>query len=132
MPESASAHRDENRKSTDSSDINRQLAAQQQLGALTQASQALNVQDRAALEAAGAAYQTQQQREIDAARQAFTEAQLYPKQQLDWMSTQIRGMAPITPQTTTQTTTGNTGLSPLSQLAAAGSAAAGLSKLIGG
>lgn len=115
-----------------SSDVNRQLAAQQQLGALTQASQALNAQDRAALEAAGSAYQTQQQREIDAARQQFGEAQAYPRQTLDWLSTQIRGMAPITPQTTTSTTTGNTGLSPLSQLAAAGSAAAGLSKLIGG
>lgn len=115
-----------------STDVNRQLAAQQQLGALTQASQALNAQDRAALEAAGAAYQTQQQREIDAARQQFAEAKAYPRQTLDWLSTQIRGMAPITPQTTTQTTTGNTGLSPLSQLAAAGSAAAGLSKLFGG
>lgn len=109
-----------------STDINRQLAAQQQLGGLTQASQAMNAQDRAALEASGSAYQSQQQREIDAARQKFGEEQAYPRQTLDWLSTQIRGMAPITPQTTTQTGTSNTGLSPLSQLAAAGSAAAGL------
>lgn len=114
-----------------STDVNRQLAAQQQLGALAQTAQQLNAQDRAALEAAGSAYQTQQQREIDAARQAFAEAQAYPRQTLDWLSTQIRGMAPITPQTVTSTTTGNTGLSPLSQLAAAGTAAAGLSKLMG-
>jgi hypothetical protein len=112
-----------------STDINRQLSAQQQLGALTQASQAMNAQDRAALEASGSAYQSQQQREIDAARQQFAEEQAYPRQTLDWLSTQIRGMAPITPQTTTQTGTANTGLSPLSQLAAAGSAAAGLYKL---
>jgi len=112
-----------------STDINRQLSAQQQLGALTQASQALNAQDRAALEASGSAYQSQQQREIDSARQQFAEEQAYPRQTLDWLSTQIRGMAPITPQSTTQTGTANTGLSPLSQLAAAGSAAAGLYKL---
>ena len=111
-----------------STDINRQLSAQQQLGALTQASQAMNAQDRAALEASGSAYQSQQQREIDAARQQFAEEQAYPRQTLDWLSTQIRGMAPITPQTTTQTGTANTGLSPLSQLAAAGAAAAGLYK----
>jgi hypothetical protein len=114
-----------------STDINRQLAAQQQLGALTQASQALNAQDRAALEASGSAYQSQQQREIDSARQKFAEEQAYPRQTLDWLSTQIRGMAPITPQTTTQTGTANTGLSPLSQLAAAGAAAAGLYKQFG-
>ncbi len=114
-----------------STDINRQLSAQQQLGALTQASQALNAQDRAALEASGSAYQSQQQREIDAARQQFAEEQAYPRQTLDWLSTQIRGMAPITPQTTTQTGTANTGLSPLSQLAAAGAAAAGLYKQFG-
>jgi len=112
-----------------STDINRQLSAQQQLGALTQASQAMNAQDRAALEASGSAYQSQQQREIDAARQQFAEEQAYPRQTLDWLSTQIRGMAPITPQTTTQTGTANTGLSPLSQLASAGAAAAGLYKL---
>jgi hypothetical protein len=112
-----------------STDINRQLSAQQQLGALTQASQALNAQDRAALEASGSAYQSQQQREIDSARQQFAEEQAYPRQTLDWLSTQIRGMAPITPQTTTQTGTANTGLSPLSQLASAGAAAAGLYKL---
>jgi hypothetical protein len=112
-----------------STDINRQLSAQQQLGALTQASQSLNAQDRAALEASGSAYQSQQQREIDSARQSFAEQQAYPRQTLDWLSTQIRGMAPITPQSTTQTGTANTGLSPLSQLAAAGSAAAGLYKL---
>jgi hypothetical protein len=114
-----------------STDINRQLSAQQQLGALTQASQAMNAQDRAALEASGSAYQSQQQREIDAARQQFAEEQAYPRQTLDWLSTQIRGMAPITPQTTTQTGTANTGLSPLSQLAAAGAAAAGLYKQFG-
>jgi hypothetical protein len=76
--------------------------------------------DAAALEAAGSTQQRQAQAELDAARAQFEAARLYPQQQLDWLNTQIRGMAPITPQTTVQsgTTTGATYTpSPLSQLA---------------
>ena len=64
--------------------------------------------------------QQQLQRELDMAYQQHMEEQMYPKQQLDWLSTQVRGMAPITPQMTTQSTntTGATySPSPLSQLA---------------
>jgi hypothetical protein len=60
------------------------------------------------------------QSQLSAAYAQQMDAQNYPKQQLDWLSTQVRGMAPITPQTTTQsgTTTGATySPSPLSQLA---------------
>lgn len=114
-------------------DVSQQLAAQQQLGGLTQASQSMNAADLARLESAGAAYQTQQQRELDSAYQDYQNELLYPKQQLDWLSTQVRGMAPITPQVQTNATSGTsqTGLSPLSQLASAGMAAAGLSKAFG-
>jgi hypothetical protein len=76
--------------------------------------------DTAALEAAGAAQQGQMQRQLTAAEQQYINQQNYPKQQLDFLSTQIRGMAPITPQMTTNTGT-STGAtyspSPLQQVA---------------
>ena len=74
----------------------------------------------AALESAGASQQAQMQAQLNAAKSKFTEAQLYPRQQLDWLSTQVRGMAPITPTSTTQsgsTTGASYSASPLSQLA---------------
>ena len=101
-------------------DYQRQMAALQQMAAMAQQEQGMRAADVAALETAGAAMQGQTQRQLDAARAQFLEEQLYPKQQMDWLNTQIRGMAPITPQTSTQssTTTGATyNPSPLSQLA---------------
>lgn len=103
-------------------DYQRQMSALQQYAAMQQQEQAMRSADVAALEAAGQSQQAQQQRQLDTAYQQFQEQQLYPKQQLDWLSTQIRGMAPITPQTVTQAgqTMGATySPSPLSQLAAA-------------
>jgi hypothetical protein len=78
--------------------------------------------DAASLEAAGQAQQRVKQAELDAAYQQFADKQNYGKQQADWLSTQVRGMAPITP--TSQTQSGNTSgatYSPsgLSQLATA-------------
>ena len=111
-------------------DLARQQSALSQLAALSQQGQAMRAADVAALETAGQAQQAQKQRELEAAYQQFQEQQLYPKQQMDWLSTQIRGMAPITPQTVTQTgqTTGATySPSPLSQLAAGVYAYKGLS-----
>lgn len=102
-------------------DYQRQMSALSQFAQMQQQEQAMRAADVAALETAGQAQQGQQQRQLDAAYQQFQERQLYPKQQMDWLSTQIRGMAPITPQTVTQTgqTTGATySPSPLSQLAA--------------
>jgi hypothetical protein len=101
-------------------DLARQQSALQQMAAMAQQQQSMGYADTAALEAAGKAQQEQAQAQLNAAQQQYQAEQLYPKQQLDWLNTQIRGMAPITPQTQTQsgTTTGATySPSPLSQLA---------------
>lgn len=101
-------------------DYARQMSALTQYANMQQQEQAMRGADAAALEAAGAGQQNQMQQQLNAARSQFEAEQMYPKQQLDWLSTQVRGMAPITPQTTTQTgtTTGATySPSPLSQVA---------------
>ena len=101
-------------------DYQRQMSALQQVAGLAQQTQGMGYADTAALEAAGAAQQGQMQRQLTAAEQQYINQQNYPKQQLDWLSTQVRGMAPITPQTTTTsgTTTGATySPSALQQLA---------------
>jgi hypothetical protein len=101
-------------------DYQRQMSALSQFANMQQQEQAMRSADVAALEGAGAAQQQQQQRQYDVAKAQFDTQQLYPKQQMDWLSTQIRGMAPITPQTVSQSG-GSTGAtysaSPLSQLA---------------
>lgn len=101
-------------------DYARQMSALSQMAQMAQQEQAMKTADVASLEAAGAAQQSQLQRELNAAQAQYQEAQQYPKQQLDWLNTQIRGMAPITPQVTTQTgssTGASYSASPLSQLA---------------
>ena len=101
-------------------DYQRQMSALQQMAGMAQQEQGMRAADVASLETAGAAQQGQTQRELDAARAQFEEEKLYPRQMMDWLNTQIRGMAPITPQTNTSssTTTGATyNPSPLSQLA---------------
>jgi hypothetical protein len=113
-------------------DLNRQQSALQQLATMTQQGQQMRTADTAALEAAGLAQQQQAQKEADVAYQQYQNAQLYPRQMADWLSTQVRGMAPITPTTTTQagSTTGQTySASPLSQLASAGATGMGIYKL---
>jgi len=101
-------------------DYQRQMSALQQFANMQQQEQAMRSADVASLESAGAAQQGQMQRQLTAAEQQYINEQNYPKQQADFLSTQIRGMAPITPQTTT-TSGGSTGAtysaSPLSQLA---------------
>ena len=113
-------------------DYQRQMSALSQFANMQQQEQAMRSADVAALESAGAAQQGQMQQQLNAAQQQFQNEQLYPKQQMDWLSTQVRGMAPITPQTTTQTG-GSTGAtysaSPLSQLATGLYTAKGLSSL---
>jgi len=101
-------------------DYARQMTALQNVANMAQQGQALRAADVAALESAGTSQQAQMQAQLNAARQQFETAQNYPKQQLDWLSTQVRGMAPLSPPVTTQTgqTSGATyGPSPLSQLA---------------
>ena len=113
-------------------DYQRQMSALSQFANMQQQEQAMRSADVAALEGAGSAQQNQMQQQLNAAKAQFDAQQLYPKQQADFLSTQIRGMAPITPQTTSQTG-GSTGAtysaSPLSQLAAATYTAKGLSSL---
>lgn len=101
-------------------DYQRQMSALTNVANMAQQAQGLRAADVAALESAGAAQQAQQQKQLDSSYQQFMEEQLYPKQQADWLSTQIRGLAPITPQTSaqsTQTTGATYSPSPLSQLA---------------
>ena len=116
-------------------DLSRQQSALAQLATMAGQGQQMRTADTAALEAAGSAQQTLAQKQADAAYQQWQNAQLYPRQMADWLSTQVRGMAPITPTTTTNagSTTGATySASPLSQLASAGAAGAGLYKMTQG
>jgi len=113
-------------------DQSRQQSALAQMAAMAQQGQQMGTTDAAALEAAGASQQQLTQRQADSAYQQYLMEQLYPKQQLDFLSTQVRGMAPITPSITggsNQTTGATYSASPLSQLATGLSSAAGLGKL---
>jgi hypothetical protein len=101
-------------------DYQRQMGALSNIAGLAQEQQRMGYVDSAALEAAGGAQQQQVQQQLNAAQQQFQNEQLFPQQQMDWLSTQVRGMAPITPQMQTRTggSSGNTySASPLSQLA---------------
>ena len=84
-------------------DYARQMSALQNFANMQQQEQAMRSADVAALEGAGAAQQGQMQKQLSAAEQQYLNEQNYPKQQMDWLSTQIRGMAPITPQYKTAT-----------------------------
>ena len=60
------------------------------------------------------------QNQLTAAYNQYLNQLNYPKTQLDWLSTQIRGLAPdtVTGSSTASTSTGNSySASPLSQLA---------------
>jgi len=103
-------------------DYQRQMGALGSYAQMQQQEQAMRNTDVASLEAAGQAQQRQQQATLDAAYQQFVDKRDYPKQQADWLSTQVRGMAPITPTSQTQsgsTTGASYSPSPLSQLATA-------------
>lgn len=113
-------------------DYARQMSALQNMANMAQQQQTMGYTDTAALEAAGSAQQAQQQAQLNAAQNQYNAEQLYPKQQMDWLSTQVRGLAPITPTTTSQaaSSTGQTySASPLSQLATGIAAGAGLYNL---
>jgi hypothetical protein len=114
-------------------DLVRQQSALQQLAAQTSEAQKMGITDVASLEAAGQAQQAQKQRELDSAYGQYQTELNYPRQTLDWLSTQIRGMAPITPTSTSQAqeTTGQTySPSPLQQIATGLAASAGLYNMI--
>ena len=101
-------------------DYARQMSALQNVSEMARQNQALRTADSAALESAGTAEQNMVQRIFDSQRAKAEEDRLYPQKQLDWLSTQIRGIAPSVPtvQTSTGSTTGASySPSPLSQLA---------------
>ena len=113
-------------------DYTRQMSALQSVGDMTRQGQALRTADAAALESAGAAQQNLSQRIFDAERAKAEEERLYPQRQSDWLSTQIRGLAPTVPSVQTQsgTTTGASySPSPLSQLATGIYTAKGLASI---
>ena len=104
----------------DTSDYNLQMAALNNLASLSSAEQGMAYKDIAALEAAGQSQQDQLQREMSAAEKEWMDEQLYQKRQMDWLGTQVRGTAPITPviSTVTDRSVGKTySPSPLAQLA---------------
>jgi hypothetical protein len=101
-------------------DYSRQMSALSNISGMAQQQQQMGYTDSAALEAAGQMQQQQAQSQLTSAQQQFQNEQLYPQQNMDWLNTQIRGMAPITPQTQTQTGSSSGATyspSPLSQLA---------------
>ena len=103
-------------------DINTQMSALSNIASLAQAQQGAAARDAAALEGIGQAQMANEQQTLNAAYQQEMQKRQYNQQMADWLSTQVRGMAPITPQMTTQNTSGTTvqyGASPLSQMAGA-------------
>ena len=102
-------------------DYSRELGAMQTGADMAIARQGAEYRDISALEAAGRSEQQQLQTELSAAEQEFLAEQNYPQSQMDWLSAQIRGLAPYgdTRTSTSAQSTGATyGQSPLSQLAA--------------
>ena len=102
-------------------DLARQQGALAQVADLSKAGQALSASDAAALQAIGAEQQAQQQRGLDVAYQDFLTQQQWPQQQINAMSTTLRGLNPAAVPTTSSTTGSTTtyGVSPLSQIASA-------------
>ena len=103
------------------SDVARQMGALSDLSNLGAQRQALGYTDTAALEAAGAGQQAQLQRELSVAEKQFLDQQNFPRDQADFLSSQIRGLAPVAPKRTISMTQGqgqSYSPSPLSQIAA--------------
>lgn len=94
-----------------------------QLGALGQLASQQALQDAAALEAIGAQQQQFGQQNLDLAYQDFLTQRDYPREQVNWLSSVIRGI-PYGTTTTTQTTgpAQTYQPSPISQLGALASA----------
>ena len=84
-------------------DYTRQISALNNMADLASNAQGLNMSDAAALSAAGQTQQMQNQAQLDAAKAQYDTSVNYPKSQLDWLSTQVRGMAPNVNAVTTAT-----------------------------
>jgi len=101
---------------------------------LGQKEQALGLQGAAALEAIGSAQEQKNQQNLDVMNANFEAQKNYPKEQLSWLSSIVRGLP--SGGGTTSGTTNSVGssysASPLASLASAGMSAAALSSLMGG
>ena len=102
-------------------DLARQQGALQQLSDLAKTEQGLRTSDTAALQAIGQEQQAQQQKGLDVAYQDFLTQQQWPQQQINAMSTTLRGLSPAAVPTTSSTAGSTTQFSPspLSQIASA-------------
>jgi len=77
-------------------------------------------QDAAALQSIGQENQAQQQKQLDIGYQDWKAQQDYPKQQLDWLQAQLKGVGQYVPTTTTSSGYSTAmSPSPLSQMAQA-------------
>jgi hypothetical protein len=111
-------------------DATRQMGALNDYTTILGNQQKMQNLDVASLEAAGQAQQAQKQAELTAAQQQWQTAQDYPKNQLDWMNAQIRGLPANTIPTITTSQTNATGQtyapSVLQQLASGAALVKGL------
>lgn len=83
-------------------DMSQRLAGSQGLGALGQLTQSLRGQDTAALSAAGADQQAQQQRNLDLAYSDFLQQRDLPMNRVSWMNSIINGLPSMGTTTNTQ------------------------------
>jgi len=111
-------------------DATRQMGALNDYNTILGNQQKMQNLDTASLEAAGQAQQAQKQAELTAAQQKWQTMQDYPKNQLDWMNAQIRGLPAntIPTITTSQTNTSGQTYAPsvLQQLASGAALVKGL------
>jgi hypothetical protein len=111
-------------------DATRQMGALNDYTTILGNQQKMQNLDTATLEAAGQAQQAQQQAELTAAQQQWQTMQDYPKNQLDWMNAQIRGLPANTIPTITTSQTNASGQtyapSVLQQLASGAALVKGL------
>jgi hypothetical protein len=110
---------------------NQQLSALAQMGDLAKLRQGLTAADAASLQAMGQDREAREQRGLDIAYQDFLDQRNFPQQQINAMSSTLRGLPPAAiPTTSTQSgfTTQFTP-SPLSQLASSYFAGQGLNRL---
>lgn len=115
----------------ESAGASNQLAASDRLGALGLDTQSAGLRDAAALQAVGQEQQNEQQRNLDTAYQAFLEQRNYPRENIEFLNSAIRGVNPPTSSTKSGTQPATSvGASPLAQLAGAGLSAAAISNLI--
>ena len=82
-------------------DYQRQMGALSNYAGLISGEQQMLATDNAALEAAGAAQQKDLQADYDVSKQQFYAPLEYARNNIDFLNTQIKGLAPITPMSNT-------------------------------